>query len=59
MRIEWRNPDNQAVVHYDPYGHYYGPNNPENLGPHYGVDFPDGRKLHYTYPSGHDPATNR
>jgi RHS repeat-associated protein len=58
-RTEWLNPNNGAVVHHDPYGNYYGPGDPQNIGPHYGVEFPGQRTIHFPYLSGHNPATNR
>jgi RHS repeat-associated protein len=59
-RTEWTNPDNGAVVHYDPYGTNYGPNNPENIGPHFGVEQPGQTGTeHFVFPSNHDPSFNR
>jgi RHS repeat-associated protein len=57
-RTEYENPENGAVVHHDPYGNYY-PETDEGIGPHYGVQHPDGSEEHFTYPSKHDPRTNR
>jgi len=57
MRNEY--PDFTATVHHDPYGNYYGPGDPENIGPHYGVEVNGGATKHFPYASGHDPALNR
>ena len=59
QRTEWVNPDNGAIVHHDPYGTYYGPGSPDNIGPHYGVNYPGGSTEHFPYESTHDPSLNR
>jgi len=54
-RTEVRSTDTGNVVHHDPYGHKDG-----NIPPHYGVDHADGSPTtHHTYPTTHDPETNR
>jgi hypothetical protein len=53
-RKSWTNPDNGAVVHHDPWGHRDGA-----IPPHYGVEAPGRPTRHHTYPSDHDPRTNR
>jgi Pretoxin HINT domain len=60
IRSEWDGPTG-AIVHHDPYGNNYPDANPPTfIGPHYGVEFPDGRpERHHTYPSPHDPRNNR
>jgi RHS repeat-associated protein len=63
MRTEIRdsaNP-NGPTVHHDPYGHRFEDNdgNVQTIPPHWGVDRPGGGTTHHTYPSDHDPMTNR
>ncbi len=55
VRPEARSPESGRTVHHDPYGHRDG-----NIPPHYGVEGPgiDGT-THHTYPTTHDPMTNR
>ena len=53
VRTETRSTDTGRTVHHDPYGHRDG-----SIPPHYGVDGPDGT-THHTYPTSHDPRTNR
>ena len=55
VRTEVRSTDTGRVVHHDPYGHRDG-----NIPPHYGVSGPGvNGTTHHTYPSQHDPSTNR
>lgn len=58
-RTSYRNPENGAVVHNDPYGHDYGDGN--TIGPHWGVTPPPQpgvktKTTHHTYPP---PATKQ
>jgi len=48
---------NGPTVHHDPYGHRF--DDGSTIPPHWGVDRPDGSTTHHTYPSDHDPSTNR
>jgi RHS repeat-associated protein len=58
VRTEARSPDTGRVIHQDPYGHSLPDG--EVIPPHYGVEGPglEGT-THHTYPSRHDPRTNR
>jgi RHS repeat-associated protein len=53
VRTEVTSTDTGRTVHHDPCGHADG-----SIPPHYGVDTPGGT-THHTYPSTHDPSTNR
>ena len=57
MRTEVTNVSNGHKVHHDPYGTRY--DDGEIIGPHFGVDYPDGRTTHHTWPSPHNPRRNR
>lgn len=54
VRTEARSTDTGNIVHHDASGHRDG-----NIPPHYGVDSPGKPTTHHTYPSDHDPSTNR
>ena len=51
--------ENPNVIHEDPYGHDF--RDGDVVGPHYGVNLGGGSQTsgHYTWPSPHDPRTNR
>jgi len=53
VRTEVQSADTGKIVHHDPYGHKV-----DNIGPHYGVDGPNGT-THHTYPTTHNPQWNR
>ena len=69
MRTEIRDsalPQQTApAAHHDPFGHRIEDKNPDGsttvttIPPHWGVDRPGGGTIHHTYPSDHDPNTNR
>ncbi len=52
-----RYPGTGRSVHHDRYGHRFPDG--DTIPPHYGVDSPEGGTTHHTYPSDHDPGTNR
>ncbi len=60
VRTEVRSPETGRVVHHDPFGNYYVDAPSQSIGPHYGVEGPgiEGTS-HHTYPTTHDPSTNR
>ncbi|MGC4070548.1 MAG: RHS repeat-associated core domain-containing protein [Polyangiaceae bacterium] len=60
VRTETESTDTGRVVHHDPYGNNFPDDPSQTVGPHYGVEGPgiDGT-IHHTYPSEHDPRTNR
>jgi hypothetical protein len=57
VRTEVRSTDTGDVVHHDPYGTRY--DDGTVTPPHYGVDRPGLPTVHYTYPTTHNPKTNR
>ena len=55
VRTQIRSPRTGRTVHHDPYGHKSG-----NIPPHYGVEGPGVQgTTHHTYPTTHDPRSNR
>jgi len=57
VRTEVQSTDSGDVVHHDPHGTRY--DDGAVTPPHYGVDRPGLPTVHHTYPSNHDPRTNR
>ena len=56
-RTEVQSTDTGDIVHHDPYGTRY--QDGSVTPPHYGVDRDGQPTIHHTYPSPHDPRTNR
>ena len=56
-RTEVQSTDTGDIVHHDPYGTRY--QDGSVTPPHYGVDRDGQPTTHHTYPSPHDPRTNR
>jgi RHS repeat-associated protein len=60
VRTEQFDPASKRTVHHDPYGNHYPDKPSSDVGPHYGVEGPGlDETSHHTYPSNHDPSTNR
>lgn len=57
VRTETRSTDTGNTVHHDPNGTRY--NDGTATPPHYGVDTPGQPTRHHTYPTDHNPKTNR
>ena len=56
-RTEVQSTDTGDIVHHDPYGTRY--QDGSVTPPHYGVERDGQPTIHHTYPSPHDPRTNR
>jgi hypothetical protein len=56
-RTEVQSTDTGDIVHHDPYGTRY--QDGSVTPPHYGVERDGQPTIHQTYPSPHDPRTNR
>jgi len=56
-----RSTDTGGIVHHDPFGHLIVDKDGSTtiIPPHFGVELPGQPTVHHTYPTNHDPRTNR